>query len=134
MSARTEAGDGQDTEDSAGQCQNHNESSEPPPKKKKLGSWLKAARKEQESCSTRSPEKLMKDEIEQYSKIIKPDADSNPLDWWKIHESAYSTLAKLAKKYLCICASVHLAVHLNGCLAHLDMLHLRRELCLSPIN
>ena len=105
LSAQTEAGDGQDTEDSAGQSQNQNESSEPPPKKKKLGSWLKAARKEQESCSTRSPEKLMKDEIEQYSKIIKPDADSNPLDWWKIHESAYPTLAKLAKKYLCICAS-----------------------------
>ena len=40
----------------------------------------------------------MKDEIEQYSKIIKLHVDSNPLDWWKIHESAYLTLAKLAKK------------------------------------
>ena len=46
----------------------------------------------------------MKDEIGQYSKNVKPDADSNPLEWWKIHESAYPTLAILVKKYLCVCA------------------------------
>ena len=49
----------------------------PLPKRKKLGSWLKSARQEQESV--RSPEQAVKDEIEQYCKIIKPDADSNPL-------------------------------------------------------
>ena len=37
----------------------------------------------------------MKNDIEQYSKMIKPNTDYNPLDWWKIHESAYSILAKL---------------------------------------
>ena len=50
----------------------------------------------------------MKYEVEQYSKIVELDADSNPLDWWKIHESAYPTLAKLAKKYLCVYASEQL--------------------------
>ena len=56
--------------------------------------------KEQESTSTKSLS-----EIEHYCKITKPDADSNPLDWWKVHGFSYPTLAKLAKKYLCICAS-----------------------------
>ena len=66
----TEVGEGQDNEDIAGQNQTQNESSEPLPKKKKLRSWLKAARKEQESSSARSPEQLTKDEIEQYSKSL----------------------------------------------------------------
>lgn len=91
--------------DQTEQQENDDTSGEPPPKKRKLGSWLKAARREQESSSTKSPEELMMDEIEIYSKITKPDADSNPLDWWKVHGSSYPTLAKLAKKYLCICAS-----------------------------
>ena len=28
--------------------------------------------------------------------------DGDPLDWWRSHESAFPTLAKLAKRYLCI--------------------------------
>ena len=75
----------------------------PPPKRKKLGSWLKSVRQEQESV--RSPEQAVQDETEQYCKIIKPDADSNPLQWWQQHQTAYPTMAKLAKKYLCPCAS-----------------------------
>ena len=69
----------------------------------------------------------MKDEIKQYSKIVKLNADSNPLDWWKIYESAYPTLAKLAKN-TCV------FVHLNGYLALPDMLDLRKEVYLSQIN
>ena len=69
----------------------------PLPKRKKLGSWLKSARQEQKSV--RSPEQAVKDEIEQYCKITKPDADSNPLQWWQQHQTAYPTVAKLAKKY-----------------------------------
>ena len=75
----------------------------PLPKRKKLGSWLKSARQERESVC--SPEQAVKDEIEQYCKIIKPDADSNPLQWWQQHQTAYPTVAKLAKKYLSPCAS-----------------------------
>jgi len=82
-----------------------NESSGPPLKKRKLGgSWLKAAMKEQESTSTKSREELIMNEIEHYCIITKSDADSNHLDWWKVHGFSYPTLAKLAKKYL-ICVS-----------------------------
>jgi len=52
----------------SGQIDEHesheNESSEPPLKNRKLGSWLKAAMKEQESTSTKSPEELMMNEID----------------------------------------------------------------------
>jgi len=86
------------------QVQNNvSEDDAPPSKRKKLGSWLKSARQEQESAC--SPEQVVKDEIEQYCKIIKPDVDCNPLQWWQQHETAYPTLAKLAKKYLSPCAS-----------------------------
>ena len=80
--------------------------SQPPCKKRKLGSWLKASKQQQDMNSTpKSLEALVKEEIEQYSKTAKPDAESNPLDWWKLQALKYPVLAKLAKKYLCICAS-----------------------------
>ena len=57
--------------------------SEPPCKKRKLGSWLKASKQQEDMTSTqKSPEaSLIKEEIERYSTITKPDAESNPLDW-----------------------------------------------------
>ena len=79
--------------------------SEPPSKKRKLGSWLKASKQQQYMTSTpKSPETSIKEEIEWYSTITKPDAESNPLDWWKLQAPSYPVLAKLAKMYLCICA------------------------------
>ena len=103
----TEAGEGQDTEDSAGQNQTQNEPSKITLKRKtwKLVDSSQVRRRVIWQLATRSPEQLIKDYIGQWSKIIKPDADSNPLDWYKIHESAYPTLAILAKKYVCVCAS-----------------------------
>ena len=57
------------------------------------------------TSSQKSPEASLKEEIERYSTITKPDAESNPLDWWKLQAPSYPVLAKLAKTYLCICAS-----------------------------
>lgn len=80
--------------------------SEPPCKKRKLGSWLKASKQQVHMTSTqKSPEASSKEDIEQYSTITKPDAESNPLDWWMLQAPSYPVLAKLAKKYFCICAS-----------------------------
>ena len=59
------------------------------------------------------------------------DVDSNTLDLWKIHESAYPTLAKVTKN---TCVFVHLAAQLNGYLTDSNMLHLRKEVYLSQIN
>ena len=50
-------------------------------------------------------EASVKEEIERYYTITKPDTESNLLDWWKLQALSYPVLAKLAKNYLCICAS-----------------------------
>ena len=31
--------------------------------------------------------------------------EENPLNWWKVENQRYPTLAKLAQKYLCVCAT-----------------------------
>ena len=90
------------TSDEQQQCE-----SESPCKRRKLGSWLKASKQQQEQLNfaARTPKAIVKEEVEQYSSIVKPDPESNPLDWWKIQAPNYPILAKLSKKYLCICAS-----------------------------
>ena len=98
-----EPADTASTSDERQQCK-----SEPPRKRRKLGSWLKASKQQQEQLNSaaRTPEARVKEEVEQYNNnIVKPDPESNPLDWWKIQAPNYPILAKLAKKYLCICAS-----------------------------
>ena len=31
--------------------------------------------------------------------------ETNPLEWWKLHEKRFPILASIARKYLCICAT-----------------------------
>lgn len=76
----------------------------PATKKRKLGSIFKKA-KSRDSDETLTPEERLKAEVEAYSKAAQPDPDSNCLSWWSSECSRYPVLAKLAKKYLCICAS-----------------------------
>lgn len=81
---------------------------EPPAKRRKLGSWLKKAKQANNTLSASSkPEARdrVKEEIEKYEKTPQAEPDSNPLDWWRVHASMFPVLAKLANKYLCICAS-----------------------------
>ena len=68
---------------------------------------MKASKQQQEQLNSaaRTPEARVKEEVEHYSNILEPDLELNPLDWWKIQAPNYPILAKLAKKYLCICAS-----------------------------
>ena len=100
---------------------------------RKLGSWLKASTQQQEQLNSaaRTPEARVKEEVEQYSNIVKPDPESNPLDWWKIQAPNYPVLAKLAKKYLCICASSSASERL---FIPLGTLLLRSILCLNLTN
>ena len=84
----------------------HDPPAEPPAKRRKLGSWLKASK--HKNSSTSQPEgtreRIMK-EIERYEKAPQADSDSNPLDWWRMYAVTYPNLSKMARKYLCICAS-----------------------------
>ena len=82
----------------------HNTESEPPSKKGKLGSWLRAT-KQQTTSLDKTPEAIIEDELQRYLKSPKPDPESKPLEWWKLHAPTFPILARLAKKYLCICVS-----------------------------
>ena len=43
------------------------------------------------------PRKRIRMEIDQFKKIAKPDAVSDPLKLWKLYSSSYPTLSLLAK-------------------------------------
>ena len=44
-------------------------------------------------------------ELDHYIKSPMTDPESDPLEWWKINNIHYPLLAKIAKKYLSICAT-----------------------------
>ena len=103
---------------------------EPPPKRKKLSSWLRAAgpgggAKQVE----KTPEKAINDELQQYMATSKPDAESNPLEWWKLHAETFPLLAKLAKKYLCVCASSSASERLFSTSGHIAS---KKRMSLKP--
>ena len=82
------------------------QASEPPSKKRKLGSWLKEVKSTRtDSTAPKTIEEKAKEEIEAYLKAPPADPESNPLHWWKVHATTYPFVAKVARKYLCICAS-----------------------------
>ena len=110
MTIATKAREAAHTEREARGDLSTDETNEPQPKKKKitLGSILK---KSTGDISTESAERgltledKVKKEIECYLQSPKPDADSNPLVWWRGFSASFPTLSVLARKYLCICAT-----------------------------
>ena len=44
-------------------------------------------------------------EIESYLRLPVHDIDDCPLKWWKSEDTKFPLLAKMAKKYLCVCAT-----------------------------
>ena len=85
-------------------------------KKRKLSSWLKEAVETHSSSSTpQTPEQMIKKEIEDYIKQPLLDAELNPLQWWKVHMVVLPTMAKLARKYLCVCASSSASERIFSC-------------------
>ena len=56
------------------------------------------------SCESTSTLKW-RDEILQFRREPQMHHDSNPLNWWKVNESRFPTLAKMARCYLCVPAT-----------------------------
>ena len=51
-------------------------------------------------------ENVVRKEVSLYDSLPKlEDKDADPLLWWRLHHTSFPTLAKLAKKYLCIQAT-----------------------------
>lgn len=44
-------------------------------------------------------------ELENYLMAPYADSETEPLDWWKIHEKTFPRVSKLARRYLCIPAT-----------------------------
>ena len=77
---------------------------EPQPKRKKsLGSLFKRRVGAAVAPAT-IPEKATA-EMRRYCQEPLLDVELEPLAWWKTNEHIYPLLAKVAKKYLCICAT-----------------------------
>ena len=110
MTIATKAREIEHTEREAIEDLSTDEINEPQPKKKNitLGSILK---KSTDGMSTDSAQRGLtledevKKEIECYLQSPQPDADSNPLIWWRGFSASFPTLSVLARKYLCICAT-----------------------------
>lgn len=84
---------------------NKDESAEEPPHKRKtLASLLK--RKTGAASTLTVPERVLT-EIATY--VQEPEssinAETDPLVWWKENQNRLPVLAKVAKKYLCVCAT-----------------------------
>lgn len=56
---------------------------------------------------TSTPIQQLQAEVEAYktSPKLEIDSDDTPVKWWKNHSTVYPVLAKLARKYLCMCAT-----------------------------
>ena len=80
----------------------------PPPKKRKnnLGTLFKDIElNETEQMPLISVEQQVKSELDSYITTSKLDFEEDPMNWWKSHNLEYPLLARLAKKYLCACAT-----------------------------
>ena len=90
-------------------CSQPSTALEPPPtKKKNLGSLFKQHEDRLHvvvSESDHSTEQQCREEMENYLITDKLDFEEDPLAWWRSASLKYSILAKMARKYLCVCAT-----------------------------
>ena len=77
---------------------------EEPPAKKPKTAWGKIFGKRTVNTSTTlTPDDEINKEVDK--NIPKPDIESSPLVWWKLHHGQFPLMQKLARKYLCRCAT-----------------------------
>ncbi|XP_052432606.1 E3 SUMO-protein ligase ZBED1-like [Carassius gibelio] len=76
------------------------------PKKKKwsLGSLL-AKRAATAAAAKPTDEQKVESEMTIYLQEMAIDGEEDPLTWWKTNEKRFPFMARLARKYLCICAT-----------------------------
>ena len=87
----------------------NNETFQPPKKIKGLGAVLNHIADDIPSLvkasSSLSPTERIRKEVNDYSDEAVVPTDTDVLQWWKLRQSHYPSLANLAKSYLCICAT-----------------------------
>ncbi|XP_073699819.1 E3 SUMO-protein ligase ZBED1-like [Garra rufa] len=71
--------------------------------KKSLGSYFKKAC--QGTTHSQPSRASIELELSMYLQAPGPDSETDPLEWWRQHELSFPSVARLAKKYLCIPAT-----------------------------
>ena len=94
--------------------------SESPRKKPKGLSKILAKRIGTTSRIGLTTEEKIKQELDQYLSHPQLEMEDSPLDWWKVEHSWYPWLAKLARKYLCICATNVPSEHVFSCAGQIE--------------
>ena len=79
-------------------------SMEPPRKRSALSRILDDEPEHAVSVQTTIAEKV-NNEFDIYMQMPVANTDQSPLDWWKKEELQFPLLSKLARNYLCICAT-----------------------------
>ena len=79
-------------------------STEPPPKRRNLGSLFKE-KEDHDNLPILSPAQRINAEMQIYLNRPKLDLEDELLLWWKHHATEFLILAKLVRKYLCVCAT-----------------------------
>ena len=102
--------------------------SDPDPKKAKMSLDFYESDDEEEGEEN---EDIVAKEIQKYLKEPKPDRDSEPLKWWKVKESTYPVLSRIAKKYLAIPAT---SVEAERRFSDLGNLLTKRRLSMTGAN
>ena len=106
------AGDAADAPDEARQRQNdapnapdNVEDDQPPAKKMKrsLATLLGQVKKSSASANPTTPAARIDLEMSRYVSAPEIGLDADLLQWWSMHATIYPSLAKLARKYLCVC-------------------------------
>ena len=87
--------------------ESESQDSEPPRKKTKsvLGRILGTNVGTSPAITSQVPSDRAQREIERYISFPCQEIDSTPLNWWKRGETQFPLSSKLARKYLCICAT-----------------------------
>ena len=75
---------------------------EPPNKQNCLG---EGDQQSQANAFLESLPQHVEKELEQYLHYPLQDVEPSPLQWWQLQHHQFSLLAKLARKYLCVCAT-----------------------------
>lgn len=72
--------------------------------KRSLGSFFKKI-PNQPGTAALSDRETIEVELKTYLQALEVDGETDPLDWWRLHQANFPRVAKLAKKYLCIPAT-----------------------------
>ena len=66
-----------------------------------------------------TPHQRVKQELDWYLSHPQLDVEASLLDWWKTEAVRYPNVAKLARKYLCLCATSVAAELVFSCGGHI---------------